>query len=117
MPKVLIIEDHDVIRLVYREAFAEAGYDVAEAANGRLGLDAFRESKPDLVITDIEMPELDGHSVIEEIRKIDADAKVIAVTGAGIHNLPVAHELGADRVFDKPIRPGDLIAAASELIS
>lgn len=117
MPKVLIIDDHANVRLVYREAFENAGYTVVEAGDGRQGVDAYHSDKPDLVITDIEMPELDGHSVISTIREFDADAKIIAVTGAGLHHLPVAHELGADQIFEKPLRPRDLIKAASDLMS
>jgi CheY-like chemotaxis protein len=116
MQKVLIIDDHANVRLLFREAFEAAGYQVLEASDGKQGIDAFTAENPDLVLTDIEMPELDGHAVILEIRKIDPDAKIIAVTGAGLHHLPVAHDLGADRIFEKPLRPGDLIAAVKELI-
>lgn len=117
MAKVLIIDDHPEVRQLFKEALESAGFDVIEAADGRKGVDAFTEENPDLVITDIEMPELDGHSVISEIRDIDKNAMIVAVTGAGIHHLPVAHELGADRIFEKPLRPKDLIAAVNELIS
>ena len=116
MQKILIIDDHDNVRLLFREAFESAGYQVVEAADGRQGIDTYTAENPDIVLTDIEMPELDGHGVIREIRKINPDAKVIAVTGAGLHHLPVAHDLGADRIFEKPLRPGDLIAAVKELI-
>ena len=117
MPKVLIIDDQPNIRLVYREAFETAGYEVVEASNGQIGIDTYTAEGADLVITDIEMPERDGHEVIDEIRKINKEAKVIAVTGAGLHHLPVAHDGGADRIFEKPLRPRDLLEAANELIS
>jgi len=111
MAKVLIIDDHENVRLLYREAFQAAGHEVIEAADGRKGVDAFSSERPDLIATDIEMPELDGHSVIEEIRQVDPAAKIVAVTGAGIHHFPVAHEMGADPIFEKPLRPRDLITA------
>ena len=117
MPRVLIIDDHENVRLLYRETFEIAGFDVEEAVNGQQGIDRYTEGRADVVITDIQMPEKDGFDVIQEIRKIDADAKVIAVTGAGLHNLPVAHELGADQIFEKPIRPEDLVQAARDLIA
>ena len=116
MQKILIIDDHDNVRLLFEEAFEAAGYQVLEAADGRQGIDTYTAENPDIVLTDIEMPVLDGHAVIREIRKINPDAKVIAVTGAGLHHLPVAHDLGADRIFETPLRPGDLIAAVKELI-
>lgn len=116
MAKVLIIDDHANVRLVYREAFEAAGYEVIEAPDGRKGVDAYKSERPDLVVTDIEMPELDGHSVISEIRQVTPDARIVAVTGAGLHHLPVAHDLGADRIFEKPLRPRDLVAAVRELL-
>jgi DNA-binding response OmpR family regulator len=112
--KVLIIDDHPSVRSVYKEAFEAAGYEVVEAADGQEGIDSYVRESPDLVITDIGMPIRDGHEVIDEIRKGDRDVKVIAVTGAGIQHLPVAHEMGADRVFQKPLRPRELIDAAKE---
>jgi CheY-like chemotaxis protein len=117
MPKVLIIEDQLEIRILYREVFETAGYEVVEASNGQIGIDTYTSGGADLVITDIEMPVKDGHEVIDEIRKINKEAKVIAVTGAGLHHLPVAHDGGADRIFEKPLRPRDLLDAANELIS
>lgn len=117
MPTVLLIDDHEHVRHVYRVAFEAEGYDVIEAADGKAGVDAFKESQPDLVVTDIEMPQKDGHSVIREIREASPDARVVALTGAGAHHLPVAHDLGADRIFEKPIRPRDLVAAVEALIS
>ena len=117
MPKVLIIEDQPDIRALYQEAFETAGYEVVEASNGQIGIEVYTSGGVDLVITDIEMPIKDGHEVIDEIRKINKAAKIIAVTGAGLHHLPVAHDGGADRIFEKPLRPRDLLEAAKELIS
>ncbi len=115
--KVLIIDDHPAIRLLFKEALEAEGYQTIEASGGQQGIDSYSRENPDIVITDIDMPEIDGHEVIREIRKADADAKIIAVTGAGLYHLPVAHELGADRVFEKPLRPAELIATIKELVS
>lgn len=117
MPRVLIIDDQPDIRNVYREVFEMAGYEVVEASNGQIGIDTYTSEGADLVVTDIEMPERDGHEVIDAVRKINKEAKIIAVTGAGLHHLPVAHDGGADRIFEKPLRPRDLLDAAKELIS
>ena len=105
------------MRLVYLEAFESTWHKVAKAPDGRKGVDSFASKRPDLVITDIEMPELDDHSVISKIGELQADAKIVMVTGTGLHHLPVAHKLGADRIFEKPLRPRDPIVAVEELIS
>ena len=55
------------MRLVYLEAFESTWHKVAKAPDGRKGVDSFASKRPDLVITDIEMPELDDHSVIRKI--------------------------------------------------
>ena len=119
MQKILIIDDHDNVSFFSRRPLKQQDIRCSK----RLTVDResipirrYTAENPDIVLTDIEMPVLDGYAVIREIRKINPDAKVIAVTGAGLHHLPVAHDLGADRIFEKPLRPGDLIAAVKELI-
>jgi two-component system response regulator len=117
MHKILIIDDQPAVRLLFKEAFETAGYQVVEAPDGQAGIDTYVSEGADLIITDIEMPHRDGHEVIDEIRKKDKNAKIIAVTGAGLHHLPVAHDMGVDRIFEKPLRPSELLDAARELIS
>ena len=101
MATILIIDDDDLIRVLLRSAFEEAGYEVAEAANGLQGLELYRQRPTDLVITDIVMPEMNG---------LD---KVIAISGAGGEKnvLDVAKLLGARQTFQKPFSLPHLLGA------
>jgi CheY-like chemotaxis protein len=79
----------------------EAGYDVQEAANGAEGIRAFRKAPADLVITDIFMPGCDGVEVIQALRRVDPEVKILAVTGRSDTSdfLKVARMLGASACF------------------
>src|SRR5215210_4006763 len=101
---ILVIDDEEGVRALLRTVLEGAGYEVVEAANGREGLDQYRRSPTDLIITDIGMPELNGLDMILELTREFLDAKVIAMSGlSGEDNvLDVATLLGARRTFQKP---------------
>lgn len=71
MIKILIIEDNEDIRSNTAEILELSNYDVLMAENGRIGLEKAKEYKPDLIICDILMPELDGFGVLSALRKDD----------------------------------------------
>ena len=113
MATILIIDDDDLIRVLLRSALEEAGYEVAEAANGRQGLEMYRQRPTDLVITDILMPEMDGLEILLALTREFLQAKVIAITGAGEEKnvLDVAKLFGARQTFQKPVSMQRLLAA------
>ena len=102
-PTILIIEDHTSVRTLLARVLEDAGYQVCEAANGRQGLERFRAQPVDLVITDLEMPEMTGLEVILELTRAFLDVKVIAMSGHSVHELSMAKLLGARQTFVKPI--------------
>ena len=115
---ILIIDDAEPVRALLRFALEAAGYEVTEAANGRQGLERYRQRPTDLVITDIAMPELNGLDLILELTREFLQAKVIAISGAGGEQnvLDVAKLLGARHTFQKPFSmPRLLDAVRSEL--
>jgi CheY-like chemotaxis protein len=79
--RMLVIDDDDEIRLLVKEILARAGYEVFEASNGTLGLAIVEQKRPDVVITDILMPEMDGVETIINIRCYCPEAKIIAISG------------------------------------
>jgi two-component system response regulator (stage 0 sporulation protein F) len=113
MATILIIDDDDLIRVLLRSAFEEAGYEVMEAANGRQGLELYRQRPTDLVITDILMPEMNGLDMLLALTREFLHAKVIAISGAGEEKnvLDVAKLLGARQTFQKPISLPHLLGA------
>jgi len=104
MASILIIDDEDTIRGLLRAVLETEGYEVTEAANGRIGLEQYRQKPTDLVITDILMPELNGLDLLLELTRDFLDAKVIAISGAVEHSnvSDVAKLLGARQTLQKP---------------
>ena len=117
--KILLIEDVRVERKKLKRWLEELGCEVIEASNGNEGLDLYHDNLPDLVITDIVMPEKEGIEMMIELRKDFPDIKIIAISGAGIKEpgefLDLAKHLGAMRTFVKPIDKGELLDAVLEL--
>src|SRR5436190_3639600 len=81
--KVLLIDDDPALLRLMGQAFAAAGYVTRFAENGRKGLSLLEGYDPDLVVTDIVMPELEGIGAILEIRRKPSPPKIIAISGAG----------------------------------
>jgi CheY-like chemotaxis protein len=106
MARILLIEDEDLVRATLRTALEGAGHTVAEAANGREGLNQLDRQPTDLVITDILMPVMEGIETILAIKRTRPSMKIIAISGAPtkakIDFLRVARSLGADEILHKP---------------
>ncbi len=83
-PIILTIDDEENIRNSFKMFLEDYDYHVLEAKNGREGLEVFAQEKPDLVICDLRMPEVDGLEVIEKITKESPDTPIIVVSGTGI---------------------------------
>jgi CheY-like chemotaxis protein len=115
--KVLVVEDDPDLLLLLTAAFVREGFQTYCARNGRVGVELLQLLQPDLMVTDIVMPEMEGIGAIMEARRIAPDTKVIAISGGGHYGrsqnfLVWAHELGADEVLAKPFRMSSLITAA-----
>jgi len=105
--RILIVEDNmDNYQLV-RYVLERAGYDVFLAVNGRDGVDAARAQKPDLILMDLGMPEMDGWKAAEKL-KSDAETKSIPLYALTAHTLPFerkrALDAGCDGYLSKPIQ-------------
>jgi DNA-binding response OmpR family regulator len=88
--KIAIIEDDSVISQMYRMKFEAEGYDVQMAANGRLGIELVEKMRPDIILLDIRMPEMDGTQALTEIRKHDwgKHIPVLVLTNVGEEEAP-----------------------------
>jgi len=103
--RVLVADDDRMIRMLVRLLLDKAGYDVVEAEDGRRAVEVARAERPDLIIMDLTMPELDGYGAIQQIR---ADISLAAVplivltseVGPGVEQRVL--ELGADDYLNKP---------------
>ena len=120
MGSILIIEDDTEVRNMLKIMVQRAGFLVQTAKNGLEGVNAFRRSPSDIVITDIVMPEKEGLETILELREYYPDVKIIAISGGGRHDaknyLQSAKDFGADYIFDKPFRQKEILAAIKDLL-
>lgn len=88
--KIAIIEDDQAISQMYRIKFEAEGYDVETAENGKLGLALAEDMKPDIILLDLMMPEMNGDEMLEVMRKTEwgANIKVIVLTNMGEQEAP-----------------------------
>lgn len=109
MMKVLIADDEPMLREILRELVAMRGHDVILASDGKEALELFKKETPDLVISDIIMPQMDGLKFLSEIRQLDQDTLVVMTTGLGKEEFTLeALRLRANDFIKKPIEPSIL---------
>ena len=117
--KILIIDDDDLVLYTLSKILRSAGDTVVTAKNGARGMTAFRSEQPDLVITDIVMPEQEGLGTIMMLRRECPQARIIAISGGGrvgnLDALEAARTLGADEVIPKPFEADILLATVGRL--
>ncbi len=102
--KVAIVEDDQAISTMYRIKFEAEGFTVETAANGKLGLELIEQMKPDIVLLDLMMPEMNGDEMLEKLRKTSwgKDLTVIILTNSGEEQAPPSlKELGIRRYIVK----------------
>lgn len=119
--KVLIIDDDAALLRLMSMAFEAAGYSTVSADNGRAGIRMASAHRPDLVVTDIVMPDIEGIGCIRAIKQGVRPPKVIAISGAGrtrgADYLAWARHLGADEVLAKPFRMSELMKISKSVIA
>jgi DNA-binding response OmpR family regulator len=104
MAKIAIIEDDQAISQMYRLKFDAEGYEVETAANGKLGLELADAMRPDIILLDLMMPEMNGDEMLERMRGTDwgKDIKVIILTNVGEQEAPESiKHLGVRRFIVK----------------
>ncbi|MDZ4374126.1 MAG: response regulator [Phenylobacterium sp.] len=117
---MLIIDDDPALRRLMSMAFGRAGFATVSADNGRTGVAMAKAHRPDLVVTDIVMPDIEGIGAIRAIKQGARPPKVVAISGAGrtrgADYLAWARHLGADAVLAKPFRMAELVRVSHAVI-
>lgn len=121
MATILVIEDDDQFREMLAQMLDQAGHQIEVAANGVTGMERFRDNAPDLVITDILMPEKDGIDTILEMKREREDVKIIAISGGRRvitpqFNLDSAALIGVKQTLAKPFTRQQLLQAIQEAL-
>jgi CheY-like chemotaxis protein len=119
--KILVIDDDHLVRYTVSRILQKSGHDVVTAADGARGIEVLGMEHPDVVITDIIMPEQEGFQTIVKIRRDHPGIKIIAISGGlrreqgNLDVLSMAEGLGADSVIAKPFEPEELLAELAKL--
>jgi DNA-binding response OmpR family regulator len=120
MPRILVIDDEQLLRSTVVLILTRAGFTVEEASDGQAGIVMFHKNPPDIVLTDIFMPNRDGIEIIKELKHSSPRTKIIAMTGGGhlrmMEIAAAAQVLGADHVLDKPFDSESLLAAINAVL-
>jgi two-component system chemotaxis response regulator CheY len=118
--RILVIDDDEITRCLIEELLLCAGHQVLVAANGVSGMRLLSKEQPDLVITDILMPDQDGLGLIMAVRRERPAAKIIAISGGGalgsLDLLMSARRLGADDTLTKPVMPDELLESVNRFL-
>lgn len=116
--KILVIEDDEVARELMRMALERKGYDVGTAEDGVRGYEEVLKLRPDLVITDIQMPAADGVHLVRRVRDTSevSQTPILIITGFGTGNATFALAQGADAYEPKPINPESFLATVARLL-
>jgi len=121
MTRILVIDDDAEVLQLLKRILNKAGHEVVVAANGKIGVELYRQEKPDLIITDMIMPEMEGAETIIMIRSECLDAKIIAISGGSetigsSTCLSVGKVAGAARTLCKPLTQQEVLNAVREVL-
>lgn len=117
MAKILVVDDSAFVRLRTSRLLREAGHDVLEAATGHAAIEMYVRERPDAVLMDITMPEMDGLEALDQIRVLDPEARVAMVTAIGQQSVIMdAIRRGAREFLVKPLAAGPFLTALSRLL-
>ncbi len=121
MARIVLIDDDEDVRRTLVRMLETAGHEVHEAADGSSGLELCLEVDPQLVITDILMPEKEGIETIMTLKRDRPALKIIAISGGGrsggMDFLDMARSLGADEVLQKPFRRAELLDLMTRVLA
>ena len=116
---ILVVDDFDDTRLLLRTWLRKKGYRVVEAENGKQAIKRARDDNPDLIIMDVEMPELDGLSATRQIRKLKNSSQlpIVAVSAYGADQFrEQALAAGCNEYVSTPFEPEELESLISSLL-
>ena len=117
MATVLLIEDEPALGMIVKDSLAYRGFDVLYAANGAEGLEQFRLHQPDIVVADIMMPDMDGFTMAEQIRRDDPHTPIMFLTARSqTADVVRGFELGGNDYLKKPFSLDELVVRINALL-
>ncbi len=118
--KILTVDDSSMIRKILYKALTEHGYDVIQAEDGKLGLQKLEEERPDLIISDVEMPNMDGYEFCKAVKSNPKFADIPIIISSTLSSgffIDRGFDAGADDYLPKPIVPEELTSRIHSLLA
>tara|TARA_B100001971_G_C17997368_1_gene435450 strand:- start:188 stop:598 length:411 start_codon:yes stop_codon:yes gene_type:complete len=120
MIKILVIDDDELVKNMISSVLRKNNFEVVSASNGVEGVNVAKKVEPNIVLTDMLMPDKEGVETIIEVKQALPEVKVIAMSGGGQEKnmtfLQMAKKVGADCVLQKPFKPSDLVSMIKEMV-
>ena len=116
--KIMLVDDAAFMRMTIKNCLTKAGYDdIIEASDGQAAVDTYQKEKPDLVIMDITMPNMDGIQALQAIRDLDSNARVVMCSAMGQESMVIdAIKLGAKDFIVKPFKPDRILETIEKIM-
>ncbi len=112
--QILVVDDDPVVRRLVAVTLSDEGHEVRTASNGAEALEIVDGGCPEVIVLDLEMPEVDGRTCYRELRTRGCEAPVLVLSAYGAHR--ARKELGAEAALDKPFDPFELVRRLERLI-
>ncbi|MCI8730963.1 MAG: response regulator [Lachnospiraceae bacterium] len=118
MAKILLVDDAAFMRMMVKETLTKAGYtDLYEAADGMQAVETYNDIKPDLVLMDITMPNMDGLEALKAIKSKDPNANIVMCSAMGQESMVIdAIKSGAKDFIVKPFKPDRILKTVSSIV-
>jgi two-component system chemotaxis response regulator CheY len=117
MAKILVVDDAEFLRVRISKMLSSEGHEIIEAENGVKAVETYKSARPDVVLMDITMPEMDGLAALREIRSYDSAAKVVMLTALGQESVVLeAIKAGARDFVVKPFEKERVLSAVAKLV-
>lgn len=114
---VLLVEDEQTLAMIVKDTLSDQGFDITLAENGVVGLKLFFEQRPDILVTDVMMPELDGFEMARKIRQTDNTTPILFLTArSAVKDVVEGFELGGSDYLKKPFNMQELIVRIKSLV-
>jgi len=118
--KILIADDEPYVARVLKLVLLKAGYEVSCVSNGKQALDSYRETRPDIIVTDVKMPHMTGRELVETIRSSegDSDTPIVVMTSTlESENRDWVSGVGGVSFVGKPVSPRELVRIVNDYFS
>ncbi len=116
--RVLLVEDEETLSMIIKDTLDEKGFDVTLASNGEEGISIYKTLKPDVIVSDIMMPDMDGFTMLRQIRKTDLSTPVLFLSArSGANDVVEGFETGGNDYLKKPFAMAELIIRIKALLN